>query len=139
MNNEHMLKNNNGNIYVLPEGITVNDAAINLKRYLMNEESMEVQILKLENGSCFVQARTRGGKLKQWAGLDKIVSVKLTPVGENNMIVEIGGGKWKDKVFSGAVGWFIAWPFAVTTVIGAYKQGTLPRKVIDNIESFLVA
>ena len=139
MNNEHMLKNNNGNIYTLPAGITVNDTAVNLKRYLMREENMEVQILKLENDSYFVQGRTRGGKLKQWAGLDKIVSVKLTPVGESSMIVEIGGGKWKDKVFSGAVGWFVAWPFAVTTVIGAYKQGTMPRKVIDNIESFLVS
>ena len=136
MMNENMITSNN--IYVLPAGKTVNDVAVNLKRFLMNEENMEVQILKLENGSCFVQARSRGGKLKQVAGLDKVTSVKLTPVGDSSMVVEIGKGKWKDKVWGGALAWFVAWPFAVTTAIGAYRQGTLPRKVIENIAGFLV-
>lgn len=138
MNNEHMLKSNN-NIYPLPEGKTVNDVAQNLKRFLMYEEKMEVQIFKLENESCFVQARTRGGKIKQFAGLDKIATVKLTPIGETSMMLEIGGSKWKDKVFSSAVAWFISWPFAITTAIGCYKQGTLPRKMVDNIEAYLAS
>lgn len=136
MKNEKMLRDNN--VYVIPEGKTVYDVAGNLKCYLASEENMEVQILKLENGSYFVQARSHGGKLKQFAGLDKVIAVKLTPVSDGNMIVEIGKGKWADKVAGGALGWFVAWPLAITTAYGVYKQGTLPRKVINNIESFLV-
>lgn len=136
MKNEKMLKGDN--IYVIPEGKTVGDVARNLKRFLANTENMEAQVLKLENESYFVQARSRCGKLKQFAGLDKMISIKLTPVGDRNMIVEIGKGKWVDKVAGGALGYFVAWPLLVTTVYGAYKQGSLPRKVINNIEVFLV-
>ncbi|MBE5804894.1 MAG: hypothetical protein E7316_10340 [Clostridiales bacterium] len=137
MKNENMLKS--GTLYVLPEGMTASDVATAIKRFLVNEENMETQIFKLENESYFVQARAQCGKLKQFAGLDKVTAVKLTPVSDHNLIVEIGKGKWADKVCCSIVAWFYAWPLAVTTAIGSYKQGSLPRKVLNQIESFLVS
>ena len=136
-NNNKLFKD--GNIYAVPANITVDDVAKNLKVYLMNEENMEVQILRTENNSCVVQARTPKALLKSIAGLDKIIAVKLTPVGDTNIVVEIGKGKWFDKGVAGSIGWFLCWPFAVTAAVGAYKQGTLPRKVLTNIESYLAA
>ena len=136
-NNNNLYKD--GNIYSLPENITVNDVAANLKVYLMNEENMEVQILRTENNSCVVQARTPKGIMRTVAGLDKVIAVKLTPIGDNNLVVEVGKGKWLDKGIAGGIGWFLCWPFAVTAIVGAYKQGSLPRKVLTNIESYLAA
>jgi len=137
MKTEALMTRNN--IYVLPAGKTANDVAVNLKHFLITEEGMDAQILKLENESYFIQARARCGKLKQFAGLDKVTAVKLTPINNTNIIVEIGKGKWKDKILCGAIGWFISWPFAVTTVIGSYKQGSLRRKIVSNIECFLAS
>ncbi len=135
--NDYLYKN--GNIYTLPENTDVNGVAANLKLFLMNEENMDVQILRTENNSCVVQARTPKSIFRSAAGLDKVIAVKLTPVGSSNIVVEIGKGKWFDKGVAGGIGWFFCWPFAVTAAVGAYKQGSLPRKVLTNIESYITA
>ena len=136
-NNTNLLKDNN--IFRLPANITVDDVAHNIKSYLMEHENMEVQILRTENDSCVVQARTPKAFLKSIAGMDKILAVKLTPVGDRNIIVEFGKGKWLDKGVAAGVGWFLCWPFALTAAVGAYKQSALPRKVLNSISAFVAA
>ena len=41
---------------------------------------------------------------------------------DDNLNVTVGQGEWSDKIGAGALGWFIAWPLAVTAGVGAYKQ-----------------
>ena len=36
-----------------------------------------------------------------------------------NLNVTVGQGEWSDKIGAGALGWFIAWPLAVTAGVGA--------------------
>lgn len=35
---------------------------------------------------------------------------------DDNLNVTVGQGEWSDKIGAGALGWFIAWPLAVTAV-----------------------
>ena len=40
---------------------------------------------------------------------------------------------------AGALGWFIAWPLAVTAGVGAYKQKKLPEEIFQVIEQCIVS
>ena len=46
-------------IYTLPEGKNVNEMAHSIQMYLMNSESMNVQILTTEAGQYIIQAGPR--------------------------------------------------------------------------------
>ena len=51
----------------------------------------------------------------------------------------MGQGEWSDKIGAGALGWFIAWPLAVTAGVGAYKQKKLPEEIFQVIEQCIVS
>ena len=46
----------------------------------------------------------------------------------------VGEGQWSDKIGAGAIGWFVAWPLAVTALFGAYRQKNLPAEIFGAIE-----
>ena len=51
----------------------------------------------------------------------------------------MGQGEWSDKIGAGVLGWFIAWPLAVTAGVGAYKQKKLPEEIFQVIEQCIVS
>jgi hypothetical protein len=51
--------------------------------------------------------------------------------------VEIGGGKWMDKVAAAGVAWFVLWPALIPATVGGWKQATLPTKTLDYIERMI--
>ena len=116
---------------------TVRDAAMIANEYLENTEKMNTQMIAATDGTYVIQARAKGGKLKQWAGLDKVVTVRLKNVNNEYVNVEIGSGKWIDKGIAMTVSMFVLWPLAVTSGYGMYKQGTLPGKIARAIEAGL--
>jgi hypothetical protein len=76
---------------------------------------------------------------KTWArrlGAGAALTVVLTADGDE-LAVEIGGGKWMDKVAAAGVAWFIAWPALIPAAMGGYKQATLPSKTLQNIQSMI--
>lgn len=122
--------------YKSPEGLA--EAVIN---FLSESENMETQLMVPDqNGSvCVVQGRVRGGGFKQFFGLDKAITVRFNVLqGGNTVNVEIGEAKWGDKGVAMTVGMFIiAWPLAITSAIGMYKQGQLPNKILGVIQQYL--
>ena len=48
--------------------------------------------------------------------------------------VTVGEGQWSDKIGAAAIGWFIAWPLALTAGFGAYQQKKLPSEIFAVIE-----
>ena len=58
---------------------------------------------------------------------------------DDNLNVTVGQGEWSDKIGAGALGWFIAWPLAVTAGVGAYKQKKLPEEIFQVIEQCIVS
>lgn len=82
-----------------------------------------------------IQARHEGG-LRTAFGTGSALQIVLTPRGEE-LVVEIGAGKWGDKAAVGAVGVFLLWPLAFTAAYGAYQQSKLPERTFEFIERYL--
>ena len=108
-------------------------AAMTVKNFFA-ARNMETQYMQT-GGSHLVQARAIGGMWQQFLGLDKAISVRFTPVGKEQVTVEIGGGKWTDKAIGAAVSMVVLWPLFVTSSVGAVGQVKLlkdARNVIEN-------
>jgi len=110
-------------------GKTTQDIAMIVRNYLEMNEGMESQTFATAEGGAVIQARSRGGAIKQFVGLDKAITVKINPISETHVSVDIGEGKWVDKGIAMTVSWFVLWPLAVTSGIGMYKQSQLPKKI----------
>ncbi|MBE6617950.1 MAG: hypothetical protein E7627_08445 [Ruminococcaceae bacterium] len=110
-------------------GKTTQDIAMIVRNYLEMNEGMESQTFATPEGGAVIQARSRGGSFKQFVGLDKAITVKINPISETHVSVDIGEGKWIDKGIAMTVSWFVLWPLAVTSGIGMYKQSQLPKKI----------
>lgn len=124
-------------IYTLEKGKDTLGMAQAAKNFLREEEHMEVQLLELTNGEYVVQGRVKGGNFRQVVGMDKVAMVKFTPIGTENVAMEIGKGKWMDKGVVMTVSMFVLWPLAVTSGVGMYKQGKLPGKIQKAVKNYL--
>lgn len=124
------------NSYPLPADKTPQLVGYEVRNYLVNSENMETQVLESPEGATIVQGRANGGKWKQWIGMDKAISVKLSANG-GILTVEIGESKWVDKGAVMAASMFVLWPLAVTSGIGMYKQAKLPEKIFTCIRNYL--
>lgn len=124
------------NSYPLPADKTPQLVGYEVRNYLTNSENMETQVLESEAGDIVVQGRITGGKWKQWIGMDKAISVKLS-AREGILTVEIGEAKWIDKGAMMTVSMFVLWPLAVTSGIGMYKQAKLPEKIFNCVRNYL--
>ncbi len=100
-----------------------------VENHLSDEEGMETQRLTDEKGATVLQARAKGGKWKQFIGLDKALAVRFSKVGSNEVRMEVGESKWVDKGVVMTVSMFVLWPLAVTSGVGMYKQAKLPEHV----------
>ncbi len=124
-------------MYKLTKQATLADIATVVERHLMLNEKMVAQLLPLEDGKFIIQGRAQSGKLKQFVGMDRAITVTLTPYENDNFYVEIGEGKWVDKAVMATVSLFILWPLAVTSGVGFYKQKKLPKNICAAIEAYL--
>jgi len=124
-------------IYALPEGRKLNGLAHAIETVLINEEKMDVQVLSAADGSYIVQGRAQNGRMTQWVGLDKSISVRLTPLGQGMLQAEIGKGEWLKKSLTMATSMVVLWPLAVTSTVGMVKQGKLPGKIDRVIQMYL--
>ena len=92
------------------------------------EKNMDVQRIGGTGNSEILQARVKGGRVKQLVGLDKALTVRMS-WDENGIQMETGEGKWVDKGVTMAVSMFVLWPLAITSGAGIYQQ----MKLNDNI------
>ncbi len=118
-------------------GRKVEEIAAAVRNYLEASENMETQCFFTNDGTAILQARARGGSVKQFVGLDRAITVRLTPVSETHFNVDIGEGKWTDKGIVMAVSWFVLWPLAVTSTVGMMRQHQLPKKINSVIQQSL--
>ncbi len=127
--------------FAIPQNKNPQGLAEAIVHYLSASENMETQVFVPEqNGNlCVVQGRVRGGGVKQVFGMDKAITVRLNVMqGGQAVNVEIGEAKWGDKAAVMTIGMFvIAWPLAITSAIGMYKQKQLPQKILTAIQQYL--
>ena len=113
-------------------GLDVMRLAQNLRGWYESQK-LEAQTA-MDGARIVVQCRS-----KMWArrlGAGAALTVVLTAEGDE-LAVEIGGGKWMDKVAAAGVAWFIAWPALIPAAMGGYKQATLPSKTLQYIQSMI--
>lgn len=123
-------------VFTLTEGKTIAGMAAEIKR-LLKSKDMQVQCFEMKDGNYLIQGRADDWKWIQLIGGDRAVTVKATLVGGEKVILEIGEGKWLDKVSGALVGWYFTWPVMLLTAVTTYRQVTLPKKIIRCVEEYL--
>ena len=123
--------------YVLHPGKDTTTLAQRVQLFLSQAENMETQTLYTEDGATIIQGRVRNGGVKQLMGLDRTITVLITPLGDSAAKVSFSKGKWLDKVVTGTVSMFVLWPLLLTASYGAFKQSQLPKKITGAIEAYL--
>ena len=116
-------------------GRKVEEIAAAVRNFLESSENMETQCFITNEGTAVLQAKARGGAIKQFVGLDRAITVRITPVSETHITVDIGEGKWVDKGIVMTVSWFVLWPLAVTSTVGMMRQHQLPKKINSVIQN----
>jgi hypothetical protein len=76
-----------------------------------------------------LQIKKRGG-WRDFVGMATSLNIVFYQSGDT-LTVQIGAGKWIDKVAAGGVSLFVLWPLAITAGVGAWQQMMLPDKIFD--------
>lgn len=111
-----------------------NDLFTKVRDYLTEVQKLEAQIIETTEGFV-LQARERT-TWKKYTGMGVALTMKLQSSCDL-LIVEFGETKWLDKAAAGAAGLFLFAPLFVTGAIGAYRQSTLPKKILDFIKKYV--
>ena len=114
----------------LEKGTTVSDLAHDAERMLSAREGLATQLLVTLDGAYIVQAHARSDRLLRWIGLDRRLTLTLTPAGESACLARISAGSWLYQTILIATGvFFVAWPLAVTAAVGMIRKAWLIRRV----------
>ena len=124
-------------IYTLPQDKDIRGLAHAVEAYLINVENMNCQVLGTEQGEYIVQGQARNHGFAQWVGMDKAVTVRLTPGMNNTVMAQIGNGEWLNKGLTMTVSMFMLWPLAVSSTVGMVKQGKLPGRIERAIQMYI--
>lgn len=126
-------------IYGLPTGKNIAGLANVVNILLSISKGMDTQMINLDGGNMMLQARDKGGKWKQWIGMDKAITVKFEKVDADRVSVNIGEAKWTDKVGIMALSMIVLWPLTITSGIGMYMQGKLPSEIKNEVSRYLMS
>lgn len=119
----------------LTGSLSVNDIGKGVESFLRNTKNMRVESA-ITSSAYMIQAKGEDDNWKKIAGMDKAIQIQLEEAG-NKIIVNIGSGKWSDKIGAGTLGWLVFPPLAITAAIGAVQQASLPQEVFQFIERFI--
>jgi len=111
------------------------EKALDIIKNILISEKLEYQIHK-EINSIIIQGRKKTSFLKKALGLDMAATIKIEKYNQD-LIINIGGGKWMDKLSGGAIAWFVFWPALLTTGWGIYLQQTLFKKIDNQLLTYL--
>lgn len=112
--------------------LTLTDVARELEDYLRFQKNLETEGVAQAENIYFIQARQTEG-WKKLAGMDKAVQVKLT-AHEGCLTVDVGAGRWVDKLGAATVGYLVFAPLMITAAIGAIGQDKLPQEIFSFVE-----
>ena len=124
-------------IFRMRGDVTVEGIGREVENFLRNEKELEVEGIASTDGY-LVQAR-EASTWKKFTGMGSALQVQIIPSGSSEVLVNIGQGKWADKVGAGAVGLLLFAPLAITSAIGAYRQNKLPTEIFECIERFIMS
>jgi hypothetical protein len=123
-------------LYHLPVGISSRQITLVVEDFLSNTKKMTTQ--KIQGGDSWVIQAKEEATWKTITGMSSALTVQVKPFGTDSVNVEIGNGKWMDKLGAGAAGMIFFAPLALTAAFGAWKQKELPKQVLAKIDEYLL-
>lgn len=124
-------------VFHLRDGVTIEGIGREVETFLRNEKELTVEGISAPDGY-LVQAKESSG-WKNFTGLGKALQVQIMPSGDSDVLVNIGIGKWADKVGAAGVGAILFAPLLITAGVGAYMQNKLPGEVFECIERYIMS
>lgn len=122
------MKNEQYNLRLCP-GTTVRSLAHVIEDYLTYEEGMRCIVMRTESGTYIVRGNDRNREITRWAGLGRGLTVRLTPVQRDRILVDILQEKETGKCALLTAGVFFAWGIALTSLCGMIRQRLLIRRL----------
>lgn len=113
---------------------TLEDVAYALEEFLRTQKHLETEGVAQSETSYFIQARQTEG-WKKFVGMDQAIQVRLS-VYSDMLTVDLGAGRWVDKLGAATVGYIIFAPLMLTAVIGAIGQQKLPQEIFDFVQRY---
>lgn len=118
-------------------GVGIHSVVSWIEGFFRTEKAMEVQSSQTTDGYVMQASQPKDG-WKTISGTRLAITVQFIVMGEQ-LNVMIGEGQWSDKIGASALGWFVAWPLAVTAGVGIFKQKKLPGEVFAQIEKCIMS
>ena len=104
-------------------------------KFWLESQNFETQQMNTDDHGLLLQVKKRGG-WRDVVGMATSLNVVFCQSGDT-LIVQIGAGKWVDKIVAGGVSMLFFAPLAITAGVGAWQQMKLPDKIFDFIGSRL--
>lgn len=123
--------------FVLDQQHSVQGIARAIDAFLRHEENMDVSRYRRADGSYLVCARVKESRALRWVGLDRRVCASVLSGADGRAVVQIQGGRWKDKGLALCTSLFTLWPLAVTAGVGCVRQLCLPRQIFCAVQQYL--
>lgn len=123
-------------VYQLSRDLTLLDVAHALEEFLRDRKRMEAEGVSQSESSYFIQAR-QPETWKKFVGLDQAIQVRLS-VYDGMLTVDLGAGRWVDKLGAATVGYIVFAPLLLTAAIGAISQERLPQEIFDFVQRYTV-
>ena len=114
--------------YSLPHRRTVRELAHGLEAYFTLEEGLRCEVMRTKNGAYIVRGRDSHSEITQWIGMNRQISVRFIPEDESRVRVRIEPGNQEKKYVALAVGLFLLWGIALTSLWGILSQRLLVQR-----------
>ena len=121
-------------VFRMDSSITLEDVAYALEDFLRTQKRLETEGVAQSESSYFIQAR-QTESWKKFIGMDQAIQVRLSVYGDM-LTVDLGAGRWVDKLGAATVGYIVFAPLLITAVIGAIGQQKLPQEIFDFVQRY---
>lgn len=121
-------------VFRMGANLTLEDVAAALEDFLRTQKRLETEGVAQSETSYFIQARQTEG-WKKFVGMDQAIQVRLSVYG-GMLTVDLGAGRWVDKLGAATVGYIVFAPLLITAAIGAIGQQKLPQEIFDFVQRY---
>ena len=121
-------------VFRMDSSLTLEDVAHAVEDFLRTQKRLETEGVAQSESSYFIQARQTDG-WKTLLGMDQAIQVRLS-VYQDMLTVDLGAGRWVDKLGAATVGYVVFAPLLITAVIGAIGQQKLPQEIFDFVQRY---
>lgn len=123
-------------VFRLLDGLTAEQVGDAVVSFLREQKNLVTESAKTTEGY-IIQAKEDADGWKAISGTTSAIKVQLLASGEL-ITVNIGLGKWSDKLGAATVGALFFTPLLITSAFGAWKQKKLPNEIFQYIETFIM-